>query len=111
MSDLDKGIQYFILEKGPFPCGCVAMEKATSSTIYLERLAVLPEQRKQGYGKTLVNRITDESKTLGAESIGIGMIAKQRELKLWYQKLGFIEGETRTFGHLPFRVTYMSLAL
>lgn len=34
--------------------------------------------------------------------------AAQTELKEWYQRLGFIEGETREFEHLPFSVTFMS---
>jgi len=111
ISDLDKGIQYFILEKNKLPCGCVALETAGSKTVYLERLAVLPEQRNHGYGKALVTHVIEESIALGVKSVHIGMIAKQTELKAWYRKIGFIEGETKIFEHLPFSVTYMALHL
>jgi len=39
--------------------------------------------------------------------ISIGIIAAQTDLKRWYQKIGFIEGGTKGFEHLPFRVTFM----
>ena len=40
--------------------------------------------------------------------MGVGIIAEHMELKEWYQRIGFIESETKGFGHLPFRVTFMS---
>ncbi|MDO9515698.1 MAG: hypothetical protein Q7J01_06320 [Syntrophales bacterium] len=39
--------------------------------------------------------------------MGIGIIAEQAGLKEWYERVGFIEGETKGFPHLPFRVTFM----
>jgi hypothetical protein len=38
-------------------------------------------------------------------------IADFTELKEWYKKLDFREGETKTFAHLPFRVLLMSYRL
>jgi hypothetical protein len=49
-----------------------------------------------------------EAKRSGAHRVSIGVIAEQTELKSWYQKIGFIEAETKEFAHLPFRVTFMS---
>jgi N-acetylglutamate synthase-like GNAT family acetyltransferase len=111
ISDMNRGMQYFILEKNKLPCGSVALEKAAPKAIYLERLAVLPEQRNQGYGRTLVDRVIEEAKLLGAELISLGMISAQPDLKTWYRNIGFIEGETKDFAHLPFSVTYMILNL
>lgn len=111
ISDFNKSIQYFILESNNLPCGCVALEKAESKVVYMERLGVLPEQRNQGYGKALMNRIIMESKALGAKLISIGIISRQLDLKAWYRKKGFIEGNTKAFEHLPFLVTYMSFPL
>jgi hypothetical protein len=37
----------------------------------------------------------------------IGIIAAHEILKAWYERLGFVEKETRTFAHLPFDVKYM----
>jgi hypothetical protein len=52
-----------------------------------------------------------EAKRSGARHVSIGIIAQQTELKNWYQKIGFVEAETKEFAHLPFRVTFMSYAV
>ena len=49
-SDLTKGKAYYILEDH-IPVGCVALEKASQELYYLERLAVLPKQRRKGFGR------------------------------------------------------------
>jgi hypothetical protein len=43
--------------------------------------------------------------------VSIGIIADHTILKNWYLKLGFIEGKTKSFDHLPFDVTFMSYDL
>ncbi len=48
---------------------------------------------------------------LGVPQIGIGIIADFSELKAWYKKLGFREGATKTFEHLPFQVLLMAYQL
>jgi len=56
----------------------------------------------------LVKRVIEYSNQNGKETVSIGIIAKYIELKNWYIKLGFVEGETRSFQYLPFDVTYLS---
>ena len=109
--DFRRGVSYYILEHGDRPAGCVAIEKANPDLCYLERLAVLPHARKQGLGSQLVEHVFHKARELGSKRISIGIIAEQAELKQWYQKMGFIEGATKAFSHLPFRVTYMSYEL
>jgi len=110
-SALKKGIKYYILEKKNIPSGCVALERAQPDVFYLERLSVLPQFRRNGFGEALVNHALNEAKTLGAHRIEIGIISDQTELKEWYRKFGFsIKKETR-FEHLPFMVTFMSKEL
>ncbi|MBN1655981.1 MAG: GNAT family N-acetyltransferase [Deltaproteobacteria bacterium] len=109
--DLARGRRYFVLEETDGICGCAALEKAGAEDCYLERLAVLPEKRRRGLGQALVEKVIAEARGLGAARVGIGIIAHQNELKRWYEKLGFIEGDTRTFAHLPFEVMFMSRAL
>ena len=107
VSSLEKGVQYFILNLGSKPCGCIALEKASPDVCYLERLAVLPEYQKMGFGEALVRYSIDEAKKLGVKRVEIGIIAKHIHLRDWYLKLGFIEKETVQFEHLPFDVTFM----
>jgi hypothetical protein len=52
--------------------------------------------------------VLSEAKLLGARRVNIGIIAEQTELKKWYKGIGFIEGESKEFPHLPFRVAFMS---
>ena len=108
---LQKGVRYFILESNTTPCGCVALEQARPELCYLERLAVLPDYRRRGFGKTLVDHALLQALQSGAKRVEIGIIADQHELKNWYSLLGFIETGKATFQHLPFEVRFMAKTL
>jgi ribosomal protein S18 acetylase RimI-like enzyme len=85
------------------------MEKASPDLCYLEHLAVLPRQRRRGLGRALVAYVLTEARCAGLHRVSIGIIAEHVELKAWYHDIGFNEGETKDFAHLPFRVTFMEL--
>ncbi|HYR02442.1 MAG TPA: GNAT family N-acetyltransferase [Syntrophobacteria bacterium] len=108
---LDKGVAYYVGEDGASVWGCVALERANPDVCYLERLAVLPEFRRKGLGKSLVDHVLKEAGTLGARRVEIGIIATHRELKDWYFRLGFRAIKTVRFEHLPFAVMFMGRAL
>jgi len=107
-SDFEKGIKYYILEQDHQLRGCVALEKASQDVCYLERLAVLPKHRRKGYGKALVKHLFEQARKTGAQTVEIGMISKDRKLKNWYRKFGFVQKRTKRFDHLPFVVAFMS---
>jgi N-acetylglutamate synthase-like GNAT family acetyltransferase len=109
--DITRGVTYFILEYDGMPVGCVALEKATPERWYLERLAMVPSFRHREFGRTLVDHACAEARVAGGKTIGIGIIAHDTKLNGWYRKIGFIEGETKQFPHLPFQVTFMTLEL
>ena len=112
ITEMGKGVLFYVLENWGTPCGCVALEQTKPGVCYLERLAVLPEFRLQGFGKALMQHALEQSRVFGTEHVKIGIIAKHTELKNWYARLGFIvEREAVTFAHLPFKVTFMSLLL
>ncbi len=106
--DFARGVTYYILEHNGMPAGCAALEKPEPDLGYLERLAVLPKSRCRGFGRTLVDYVLGQAEDSGIKKISIGIIAAQTDLKRWYQKIGFIEGPTRAFEHLPFPVTFMT---
>ncbi len=110
-NDFKRGVIYYILENNGKPAGCVALEKADTEICYLERLAVLHENRQKGFGRALVDQIFSDARAMGAKKISIGIISDDIELNGWYQKIGFIEGEKKTFPHLPFMVTFLSYDL
>ncbi len=107
-TDFSRGVTYYLLEVENLPLGCAALEAVDENLCYLERLAVLPEARGMGYGRKLAEHVLKEAGAKGIRSASIGIIAAQTELKQWYKRIGFMEGETRTFEHLPFRVTFMT---
>jgi N-acetylglutamate synthase-like GNAT family acetyltransferase len=109
--DMEGGVTYFAMENKNHVVGCVALERANTDVCYLERLAVLPDQQRRGFGKALVEHVLSEAKLLGVNYVSIGIIAEQTELKNWYKGLGFVEGESKEFPHLPFCVTFMSYGI
>ncbi len=108
INDMERGLDYYILESRGEPVGCVALEKASPDVCYLERLAVLPEHRRKGGGGMLVEHIFDKAAANGSKRVEIGIIAEDTKLRNWYGKFGFVLKGTRTFDHLPFVVAFMS---
>jgi len=106
--DLARGERYFILEENAEPMGCVAYENPSAGLAYLNRLSVLPAHRHRGFGARLVQHIIHLAHASGIETISIGVIGEHDDLQRWYRKLGFTDGETKRFPHLPFSVKYMS---
>lgn len=111
LADLGRSVTYFIAEDDGAAAGCVAFEDAGGNVAYLNRLAVLPGQRRKGTGGRLVRHVLDHAARLRVRSISIGIIAAHTELREWYGRRGFIEGETKSFPHLPFQVTYLMWAV
>lgn len=73
----------------------------------LTRLAVLPEKRHFGYGRSLVNAVLSKARDLGLPGVGLGMIDENTVLKNWYQAQGFIITDIVKFDDLPFTVCAM----
>ena len=106
-NDFARGVSYYILEHNSLPAGCAALEMPDPGLGYLERLAVLPAHRRKGFGRILIDHVFSRAQDSWIKKISIGIIAAQTELKRWYQKIGFVEGDTKEFKHLPFLVTFM----
>ena len=110
-ADMERGERYFIIEESSKPIGCVAYESPSSGLAYLNRLSVLPEHRNRGVGAQLVQYIISHARSASIQTISIGVIGEHMELQRWYNKLGFRDGETSRFPHLPFSVKYMTYAI
>jgi N-acetylglutamate synthase-like GNAT family acetyltransferase len=107
LREMNRGVTFYMLENEGQPAGCVALEKISDEVCYLERLAVLPRERRKGFGEALVKHILSEARLLDVYRVGIGIIADHKELQDWYEKLGFEEVESKRFPQLIFRVTLM----
>ncbi|MCV6589941.1 MAG: GNAT family N-acetyltransferase [Marinobacterium sp.] len=106
-SDFDRGERYFFYHHQGKPVGCVAYEKASEETIYLNRLSVLPDWRHQRIGHDMVTFVLAQAREQGASKVSVGIIADHTLLLKWYQSQGFTRHTTRRFEHLPFDVTYL----
>jgi ribosomal protein S18 acetylase RimI-like enzyme len=107
----DKGVVMYGAYRDNACVGFVAVEKANDDVFYMERLAVLPEYRHNGYGRELIGFVTDYVGNNGGKKVSIGIINENRRLKDWYISCGFVETGTRKFEHLPFEVCFMERAV
>lgn len=110
-ADFARGERYFMAQTDSIPIGCVAFEVAGAGVAYLNRLSVLPDQQRHGVGEALVQHTLALARAQGVQQISIGVIGAHTALQRWYQRLGFVPGETRDFAHLPFSVHYMTYAV
>ena len=108
LREFNRGLDYYILENDSRPCGCVALEQINDEVFYLERLAVLPEMRRRGFGSALVRHVIEQARLFNAFRLQIGIIAEHTELHDWYEKLGFEDLESKKFPQLVFRVAFMA---
>ena len=77
----------------------------------LNTLAVLPEYRHNGIGKQIIDFSKKYANEHNCGTIKISIIEENTKLRNWYESLGFIHTETKTFPNLPFTVEYMELIL
>ncbi|HPE07282.1 MAG TPA: GNAT family N-acetyltransferase [Smithellaceae bacterium] len=108
LREMDRGVTFYMLENDGQPVGCVALEKISDEVCYLERLAVLPQERRKGFGEALVRHVLSKARLLDVCRVGIGIIAEHKELQNWYEKLGFEEVESKRFPQFIFPVTLMA---
>jgi ribosomal protein S18 acetylase RimI-like enzyme len=102
-----RGVRYYLLRTSGRPAGCVALERVDDDKCYMERLAVLPAFRRNGFGEALVDHIVATAREMGLRAIEIGTIAAQTGLRQWYERQGFVALSMRHFESLPFDVTFM----
>ena len=102
-----KGVNLFGLFEENRQVGFLALEKADEKAYYLEKLAIIPEFRHKGFGKSLLDFAFDFVKKQNGEKISIGIINENKILKNWYLNYGFVETGLKRFEHLPFTVCFM----
>jgi len=108
-TDVKNNKEYYGYFKDDILIGCVCYEdkKDDNEICYLGRLAILPEFRKNGYGRKLIKYFENMVKTKNRKRIEIGIISEHSELKYYYKKNGFIENNIQKYEHLPFKVLSM----
>ena len=110
-TEIADGVRYFILEEDGKPVGCVGIDPANPQTFYIQRLAVLPELQKKGYGSVLMEYAIGVAKEMDAPRVATGILSDNFELKSWYRQRGFAVTNIKRLPHLPFEVTFMAMEL
>ena len=107
----DDGRPMFLFYQDTSPVGYFSLAKCSDDEWELNNLAVLPEHRHLGIGKSMVDYAVEMVKNYGGNKISIGIIEENVTLKEWYLKLGFNHISTRKFEHLPFTVGFMEMEI
>lgn len=105
----DAGMTLFGLFEGDEQAGFVAVEDAGGGVWYLEKLAVLPERRRAGYGERLVRHALEYIRSRGGRTVSIGVIDEDLPLRRWYARFGFVATARKRYPHLPFAVCFMEM--
>jgi GNAT superfamily N-acetyltransferase len=98
---IEPGGQILIAEHAGRRVGCVALMPAGTGAYELSKMAISPELRGQGAGRTLLNAVIAYARTLGARSLFLGSSRKLANAVHLYESLGFEHVAPETI-HMPY---------
>jgi N-acetylglutamate synthase-like GNAT family acetyltransferase len=109
---IDTGGEILIAELDGRPVGCVALVPDGTGAYELSKMAVAPELRGRGAGRTLLSAAIDHARGLGASSLFLGSSRKLANAVHLYEALGFEHVAPDTL-HMPYARAdvFMQLAL
>ncbi|HEX3043833.1 MAG TPA: GNAT family N-acetyltransferase [Bacillota bacterium] len=84
-----------------------SLDKVQGNKGFISRLAVLPEYRGNSYGELLMGSAEAKMKQLGVSIIELTIVADFIKLQQFYERLGYLPRETKTFPSVPFAVRFM----
>ena len=103
----ERGWYMYGLYAGKTQIGYMSLSEEEENIYELHNLAILPEYRRNGFGKLLLDFAKETVHSLGGKGIKVGIIEENIVLKNWYIKNGFVHIGTRKFEHLPFTSGYL----
>ena len=74
---------------------------------YINRLAVLPKHRKNGYGKALMSFAEDKLKESGVSIVEISIVKQFNKLQSFYESIGYKATRDKKYPFFPFEVRYL----
>ena len=110
LSEFESGTAMFGCYAGDALVGYLGM-KMMGGVCGLEDIIVLPEYRRSGYGKELLDFCKRRAKALGAVKIRLGMIDDNKRLRKWYEDNGFVNVGYKKYPGAPFTVGKMECTL
>jgi len=108
---VQSGLSFYGMFREDTLIGCVAIKhsKGDNAVLYIERLAVAPQERHRGYGEQLLFYAFELIRAKGGKTASIGLMDNNDRLKEWYKSKGFVQHDCRRIEHLPFKVCFMSM--
>ena len=105
--------EFYCLEDKNKLIGFIVIEKSDNEkdTFYIEKVAIHPDHRHKNKGRQIMEFAENRIFELGGKRISVGLIDENKQLKDWYNSLGYIETGTKIFDHLPFNVCFMEKIL
>ncbi len=104
---MNRGVEYFLLRQNEQPIGCAALIKISADVLFMDRLAVLPEHQREGWGQCLVQHCLETARQRNMKRLETGVPADLLELIEWYRLLGFRFKQLARFNELPFNVAFL----
>lgn len=105
---MEKGDKVFLGCRGAEPIATVSCRVSESGRRgEVKKLAVLPEFRGRGHGEKLMSCAEMKLEELGVEETELAIVASFHRLRTYYEGLGYLAGETKTYPSLPFDVLFL----
>lgn len=99
---LAKGGQVLIARDGQQIVGCVAIVPEGHGVYEISKMAVAPEHRGRGFGRTLLSAAIDHARALGATALFLGSSTKLPTAVHLYEQAGFVHVPPADIGPMPY---------
>lgn len=107
LKDAKDGKEMYILSQKDKIIGFIQIVVIDNAVIDLAKLCVLPECRRKGCGKQLLDFAKKRASDMGRRKLTLGMMDQDLKLKNWYIKNGFTQTGVRIYATLPFAVGFL----
>ena len=103
---IGRGEHVFLAYVGEEPVGTITFSVDSKQPVngYIERLAVLPEFRGNGYGRELMGYAEEQLRKASVVCVELAIVKQFKSLQEFYEQLGYNPTETVKYEFLPFEV-------
>ncbi|MDQ1281025.1 MAG: hypothetical protein QG670_2289 [Thermoproteota archaeon] len=106
---IKRGEHVVLAYVGEKPVGTITFSVDSEQPVngWIERLAVLPEFRRNGYGRELMGYAEEQLMKEGVARVELAIVKQFKHLQDFYEQLGYMPTETMKYEFLPFEILYM----